>query len=170
MHRVRWKQALLFGLPLAITELGLFVVGMAYSSWLLPPQALLIGLPLYGVVPAIAVYWFCRQGHYEAWESGWAGFRVGFIGFAVFMVTVTLLFAVMFMRYINTPPIFTPRAPHQWGLYDPVGYFTTLATILGILALLNGVAMLLSAFGGRLGGALALWRMTSHATRTEPQA
>jgi hypothetical protein len=156
----RWQQALVFGVPLAILELGFFVVSMAYSSRLLLLQAILLGLFLYLVIPAIAGYWFRFQQQREGRESGWVGFRVGCVGFAVFMLAVALIFAVMFMRYINTPPIFTPRAPHQWGLHDPSGELTTLATILGILALLNGLGMLLSTIGGRIGGALATWRTT----------
>ena len=86
MPRTRWQRlrhALAFGLPLALLELGLFAVSMAYSGRLLPPQGLLIGVRLYLVVPAIAGYWRYRQGQHEGWESGWAGFRVGFVGFAV---------------------------------------------------------------------------------------
>ena len=152
----RWRQAFVFGLSLALLELSLFVVSMAYSGRLLPSQALLIGIPLYLVVPAIAGYWRCRQGQHEGWESDWAGFRVGFVGFAVFILAVALIFAAMFMRYITTPHTFTPQTSHQWGLYDPAGELTTLATNLGILVVFNSVGLLLSAVGGRIGGTLAI--------------
>ncbi|HEY1391029.1 MAG TPA: hypothetical protein VGF38_21010 [Ktedonobacterales bacterium] len=167
--KIRWWQALLFGIPLALLELTLFVVGMAFSSRLLPPQTILIGLPLYLVIPAIAGYWFCHQGHSEGWEGGWIGFRVGLVGCVVFILAIALVFAVIFMRYTNTPPIFNPRAPHQWGMYDPAGELRTLASTLGILALLNGIGILLSVMGGRIGGALAQWTMTAHMQRGQPQ-
>lgn len=154
----RWQQALIFGVPLALLEFGFFVVSMAYSSRLLLLQAMLLGLFLYFVIPAIAGYWFRYRQQRESWESGLVGLRVGFVGFVVFTLAVALMFAFVFMRYINIPPIFAPQAPHQWGLYDPSGELTTLASILGILALLNGVGVLLSAVGGFIGGALARWR------------
>ena len=76
------------------------------SAWPIPADSyprkrLLIGIPLYLVVPAIAGYWRYRQGQHEGWESGWAGFRVGFVGFAVFVLAVALIFTAIFMRYIN---------------------------------------------------------------------
>ena len=160
--RFRWRQAPLFGIPLALLELSLFVVSMAYSSRLLPPQAILIGLPLYLVIPAFASYWFCHQWHAEDSEGGWIGFRVGLVSCAGFILAIALVFAVLFMRYANTPPIFNPRAPHEWGMYDPPGELRTLATTLGVLVVLSSVGLLLSMIGGRIGGALAQWTMTTH--------
>ena len=161
-----WRQALLFGLPLALLELSLFVVSMAYSNRLLPPQAVLIGLPLYLVIPTVASYWF----HHQRQHENWAGFRVGFVGFAVFMLAIALIFAFIFLRYTNTPHIFNPRAPHEWGLYDPAGELRTLASTLGILAVVNGIGILLSVVGGLIGGALAQWTITTHMQPEQPQA
>ena len=160
--RFRWREAFSCGIPLALLELALFDVSMAYSGRLLPSQAVLFGLPLYLVIPAIAGYWLCHQWHAEGWEGGWIGFRVGLVGCAVFILAIVLIFAVLFMRYTNTPHIFNPRAPHQWGLYDPAGELRTLATTLGVLAVLSGVGLLLSIIGGRIGGALAQWTITAH--------
>jgi hypothetical protein len=168
--RFCWPQALSFGLPLALLELSLFGISMAYSNRLLPPQAVLIGLPLYLVIPTIAGYWFCHQRHAEPSAGGWIGFRIGFVGFAIFMLATALIFAVMFMRYINTPHIFSPRAPHEWGMYDPAGEPRTLATTPGVLAALNGVGLLLSVVGGRIGGALAQWGMTMRMQPEQSQA
>jgi hypothetical protein len=81
---------------------------------------------------------------------------VGFVGFAVFTLAVALIFTSMFMRFITTPHTFTPQSPHERGLYDPAGELTTLATNLGILAVLNSIGLLLSAAGGRIGGTLAI--------------
>ena len=169
-RRRSWRHALIFGLPLALLEVSLFGVSMSYTSRLLPPQAILVGLPLYIVIPAVAGYWFCRQRHSEDLEGGWIGFRVGFVGFAVFMLAIALIFAVIFLRYTNTPHIFNPRKPHEWGLYDPAGELSTLATVLGILAVLNGVGLLLSVIGGRIGSALAQWAMTNRPQPEQPQA
>ena len=166
----RWRHALVFGLPLALLEVSLFGVSMSYTSRLLPLQAVLVGLPLYFVIPAIAGYWFCHQWHSEGWEGGWIGFRVGVVGFTVFMLAIALVFAVIFMRYTNTPHIFNPRAPHQWGIYDPAAELRTLAATLGILAVLSGIGLLLSVIGGRIGGALAQWTMKTHMQREQPQA
>jgi len=167
---IRWRQAFLFGIPLALLEFSFFAVSMAYSSRLLPLQAVLLGLPLYLAIPAVAGYWFCRQRHADDPTGGSTGFRVGLVGFAICVLATALIFAVMFMRYINTPHIFSPRAPHQWGLYDPAQEFRTLATTLGILALLNGIGILLSVLGGLIGGALAQWTMTAHLQSGQPQA
>jgi hypothetical protein len=167
---IRRRQAFLFGFPLALLELSLFVVSIAYSSRLLPLQAILLGLPLYLVIPAIAGYWFCRQRPAHNSASGSTGFHVGLVGFAIFMLATALIFAIMFMRYINTPHIFSPRAPHEWGLYDPKGELRTLATTLGILAVVNGIGILLSVMGGLIGGALAQWTMTAHTQPGQPQA
>ena len=165
-----WRHALIFGLPLALLEVSLFGVSMSYTSRLLPLQAVLVGLPLYFVIPAVAGYWFCYQRHSEGLEGGSIGFRVGFVGFAVSMLAIALIFTVIFLRYTNTPHIFNPRKPHEWGLYDPAGELSTLATVLGILAVLNGVGLLLSVIGGRIGSALAQWAMTNRPQPEQPQA
>ena len=162
---IRWRQAFFFGLPLALLEIGLFGVSMAYSSRLLPQLAILIGVLLYFVIPAIAGYWFCHRRHSEESEGGWIGFRVGIVGFAVFMLGAIIMFAFMFIRYLTTP-----RAPHQWGIYDPAWELSALVSILGILALLNGVGVLLSAIGGLIGGALAKWTISTHIQPGHPQA
>lgn len=158
-QRIGWRQALLFGLPLALLEASLFGVSMSYTSRLLPLQAVLIGLPLYLVIPSVAGYWFCHQRHADDLEGGSIGFRVGFVGFAVFMLVIALIFAVIFLQYTNTPHIFNPRKPHEWGLYDLAEELRTLVIILGILAVLNGAGLLLSAVGGHIGEALASWRI-----------
>lgn len=167
----RWRRwhALLFGLPLVLLELSLFVVSMAYSNRLLPLQAVLLGLLLYLVIPAVADYWFYRQRHAHDSAGGSTGLRVGLVGFAVLMLAIALIFAVIFLQYTNTPHIFNPRKPHEWGLYDPAAEFRTLATTLGIFAVVNGIGILLSVMGGLIGGALAQWTMTAHMQPRQPQ-
>ena len=165
-----WRHALIFGLPLALLEVSLFGVSMSYTSRLLPPQAVLLGLPLYLVIPAIAGYRFCHQWHTEHPAGGWIGLRVGLVGFTVFMSATALIFVVIFMRYTNTPPFFTPRAPREWGLYYPPGELRTLATTLGVLAVFNGAGLLFSVIGGLIGGALAQWAITKHMQPEQPQA
>jgi hypothetical protein len=130
----------------------------------------MIGLPLYLIIPAIAGYWFCRHQHADDPAGSWTGFRVGLVGFTVFMSATALIFAVIFMRYTNTPPFFTPRAPREWGLYDPTGELRTLATTLGILAVINSIGLLLSVVGGRSGSALAQWAMSTRHQPEQPQA
>ncbi len=164
-----WWLLILLGVPLGLLELSLFVVGLGYSSRLLPLQAVLLGLPLYLAIPVIASYWTCRQRHVDDSTAGSTGFRVGLVGFAVLMLATALIFAVMFMRYINTPHSFSPRAPHEWGLYDPTGELRTLATTLGILAVVNSIGILLSVMGGLIGGALAQWTTSAHMQPGQPQ-
>lgn len=156
-----WRPALVFGLPLGLLDLGFFAASMTYSSRLLPQQAVPICVLLYLLIPAIAGYQFCYHGRHEGREGSRAGFRVGLVGSAAAMLGTTLLFAVLFLRYVTMPRPFNPRMPHQWGLYDPARELNTMASVLGILAVLHGIGVLLSLIGGRTGGALAAWRPLS---------
>jgi hypothetical protein len=165
--RTRWRpwwQVLPFGVLLALLNLSLFGMSTATSEIITAPQAIVIGLILYLVIPAFAGHW----SRYQRQHEGWSGFRVGLVGAAIFMLTIALTFVIMFMRYINMPPNFTPGAPHQWGLYEPARELMILATILGLLLLLNGVGLLLGAIGGRIGGTLAISRLTPHLQSHEP--
>jgi hypothetical protein len=56
----RWRRrrhALLFGLPLALLELSLFVVSMAYSNRLLPLQAVLLLSVRGGLIGGALAQW-----------------------------------------------------------------------------------------------------------------
>lgn len=154
----RWREALWFGLPLALLELGLFGIAIATTSRLSPPQAIAPGLLLYFFIAGAARYAFNVREHRSEREDVWVGFRVGMVGFAIVMAATTLIFAVLYLRYIQSPPPFSPSVPHRGGLYDPEGERQILASSWGLFAAFNSCGVLLSALGERLGSVLAGWR------------
>ena len=155
-------QALWFGLPLGVLALGVLALAIVFPARFSPGQAILIGLALYFIVPLFAGYRYCYQRRHEGWESGWAGFRVGLVAAALFMLVVTALLIIAIVVDANTPPpspaSVRVRAIHSTTLDIIVGVFA-----FGVMAVLNGVGMLLGAIGARIGGALAIWRAKSHA-------
>lgn len=148
-----WRHALLFGLPLALLAMALVALTVRFPTSLNPQQATLAGLLLYLLIPAIAGYNFCSQRRREGWESGWAGLRVGLVASSVFLLTATVWLTVSVVIYDNSPP---SGPPSRNNIYSPglALFFAILA--LAILAMLNFVGIVLSAVGGRIGGALAI--------------
>lgn len=146
----RWRQAFAFGLPLALLELGALALFYTNYEILSPVRAITLALLLYLVVSVLAGYWFCRHG---GRYGVWAGLRAGLTGAAVFLFVMALLFAVLWVRYVNMP-----RFPGEWGLYDPAMQLKVYVQAIGILAAISGAGILLSALGGWLGGLIARWR------------
>lgn len=144
-----WPQAIGFGLPLALLELGTLIVFYRYFEILRPLRAITLGLLLYVIVAAAAGYWFRQHG---GQHGVWAGVRAGLAGAMIFLLMMTVVFAVMWVRYVTTP-----RFPHEFGLYDPTGQLMIFAQALGLLAAISGVGVVLSALGGWLGGVIAGW-------------
>lgn len=158
----RWRQAFGFGLPLALLELG--AVALFYTDYeiLQPLQAITLGLLLYLIISVLAGIWFCRHG---GQHGIWAGLRAGLVGAVAFLLMMALLFAVLWVRYVNTP-----RFPGEWGLYDPPWLLGVYIDALGLLAAISGAGVLLSALGGWLGGLIARWRPEAHEQPREQRA
>jgi hypothetical protein len=160
----RW-QALWFGLPLGALLVGLYQVATLPPFRLSTGQALLVGGALYLIIPLFAGYRYCYQRRHEGWQSGWAGFRVGLVAAMLFLLVMGVIFGiVVYIDGVSPPPPSSPpsRIPHSHSL---VILFSVI--IVGLLALLNSVGVLLSAMGGRLGGALAIWRTAPRGIPTE---
>ena len=157
----RW-QAFVFGLPLALLELGIVAVFNTYYEILTPVLAITLGLLLYVVIAVLAGYWFCRRG---ARQGIWAGLRAGLVGAGAFLLVMTLVFAGLWIKFVTTP-----LPPHASGLHDPMLALTGLATGLGLFVLLNAAGVLLSALGGWLGGILAGRRAEPRGQVSEQQA
>ncbi len=145
----RWRQAFAFGLPLALLELGALALFYTNYEILSPVRAITLALLLYLVVSVLAGYWLCRH---SGRHGAWAGLRAGLAGAFVFLLVMALLFAVLWIRYVNMP-----RFPGEWELYDPAGQLRLSLQALGILAAISGAGLLLSALGGWLGGLIAHW-------------
>lgn len=155
----KWRLALVFGWPLGLVELVIFAFSMAYVSRLFPPlQAVLIGLSLYIVIPAIAGYVSRIRNPGELRGATWAGVRIGVTSLVTFVLGAIIVFAILFIRYVAMTPGFDPHAPHRRGLYDPAWEFQILITGLGILLVLHCIGVLLSVVGSWLGGTLAFQR------------
>lgn len=153
----RWRHALLFGVPLGLIELGLLVLTLTHPAQLSSGQAILLDYLLAFLVPTVAGYLFCFRRQHEGWESGWAGLRVGLVACVVFLLATAIDFAVALIIYDNTPPP-PPPPTNPREIYSP-GLALVLDVILfGFLALLSSLSLFVSAAGGRIGGALAIWR------------
>lgn len=151
----RWRQTLLFGLPLALLEIGIVVITIAHTNILSPQRAMLYGLAAYLLLPAVAGFQFCYKRRHKGWESGWAGFRVGLVSAGIVMLAITMWLVIALIIYDNTPP---PSPPSRSNIYAPGLALIIIVFLLGLLAVLNGLGITFSALGGRLGGALATWR------------
>jgi hypothetical protein len=148
-----WRHALLFGLSLALLALALVVLTTRFPTYLNPQQATLVSLLLYLLIPAIAGYNFCSQRGREGWESGWAGLRVGLLASGVFLFIAIVWLTVTVVIYDNSPP---SGPPSRGNFYSPGLELFFAILELAILAMLNFVGIVLSAAGGRIGGALAI--------------
>lgn len=153
---IRWRQAFVFGIPLAILELGLLVISTT-SSFLPLQQAILIGLTLYVVIPAFAEYMYQSQ-HHETTVNVWPGVRAGLMSFSIIMLAATALFGVEWGIYVHASA--QPTPPHSWGIYDPGWELGNLLTVLAGLALIQGIGVLLSAVGSLFGSRVAILRMS----------
>jgi hypothetical protein len=162
--KFRWNE-LWFALPLTLLEIGLLVVTVAVDGFLPLQQAVLIGLFLYLLISGIAGYQFGIQGHRRMWQSAWAGFRVGLATCAFCLLLSVVYLIIAFITYNNEP---TPANPHNHHL-PGIALFIEIA-VFGILTLLNGAGSLLSAVGGLIGGALAIWRSKAKRRAKEVQA
>jgi hypothetical protein len=72
-----WRRAAWIGLPLGLLELGLFVFSLRFTERLSPAPAVLIGLSLYVLLPAIAGFHLCFRHRQVAFDGAQAGMRVG---------------------------------------------------------------------------------------------
>jgi hypothetical protein len=154
-----WRHALLFGLLLALLELGLLVTSTT-SSFLSLQQAILVGLLLYVAVPAFAEY-MARSLLYDNTAKVWFGVRVGLASFSISLLATMMLFGFEWVKYANVEP-----PPHSWGIYDPEWEFRNLLTTLASLALIHGIGVLLSVVGSLLGGGVTIWRAARLQIRT----
>jgi hypothetical protein len=158
MPRTRWQRsrhALAFGLPLSVLQLVLYTVAVTHMKQLTFGPVLLDYLLAF-LISAIAGYVFCLRRRHEGWESGWAGLRVGLVACVVFLLLVGTDIAAALIIADNAPPPPPPTNPRQ--IYSP-GFALILDVILwGFLALVSGFSLFASAAGGRIGGALAIWR------------
>lgn len=160
----RW-QALWFGLPLGALAFGVLLLAVIPPSHLSAGQAIFLGLTLYFAIAFVAGYRYCSQRRHEGWESGWAGFLTGLVAATLFLlVTLVLLIIAIHVDDVAPPPQPPSRTFHS-NSFDVL--ISTL--IFGVLALLNGVGVLLSAIGGRIGGALAVWRTAPRISPPEAQ-
>ena len=150
----RWRRALVFGLPLGLLEFGLYGLTVTRAALLSPQQATLIGWLLYLLIPGVAGYYFCYQGRSADSESRWSGHRAGLVGSIVVMVGVTVWQIVVLIVYDNSPP---PPGPRTF--YSPAFALFLTIMLLGLLAIINFVGLAFSAAGGRIGEALASWRV-----------
>lgn len=147
-------QAFWFGLPLGALTLGVLVLAVRYPARISPGTAILLGLALYVVVAFLAGYRYCSQRRHEGREGGWAGFRVGLVSAALFLLVILVYLIIAIIVDENTPPPSPPnRTFHSTTLDIIFG-----SVFFGIFVILTWIGALLSAAGGRLGGALAIWR------------
>ena len=149
-----WRHALIFGIPLGVLELGLIYITISHNYWLSPQQATLIGWLLCLLIPGVAGYHICYWGRRAGSVNGWAGLRVGVVGSAVVMIGFAVWLVVALIIYNNTPPPSGPRT-----FYSPDFALFVAVMLFGLLAMINFVGLTFSAVGGRIGEALAAWRI-----------
>ena len=149
----RWRHALAFGLPLSVLQLVLYTVAVTHMKQLTFGPVLLDYLLAF-LISAIAGYIFCLRRRHEGWESGWAGLRVGLVACVVFLLLVAIDIAVALILSVNSPPPPT----HSRIPYSPSFALIVDVILWGFLAFVSGFSLFFSAAGGRIGGALAIWR------------
>jgi len=167
MPRTRWqnrRHALAFGLPLGVLQLVLYAIAITHAVQLTYEPLLLYYLLAF-LVSAIAGYHFCSQRRHEGWESGWAGLRVGLVACLVFLLLVGIDIAVALIIADNTAHPPPPTNPRQ--SYSPDFALILDVILWGLLALISSFSLFASAAGGRIGGALAIWRATRRQTQEE---
>ncbi|HEY7340340.1 MAG TPA: hypothetical protein VH591_05635 [Ktedonobacterales bacterium] len=158
----RWRHALAFGLPLGVLELGLIYITVLHSYWLSQQQATLIGWLLCLLIPGAAGYHICYLGDHTRPASGWEGLRVGVVGSTVVLAGFAAWLVVTLIIYDNTPP---PPGPRTF--YSPAIALFVAIVLLGLLAMISFVGLAFSAVGGRIGGALAAWRIKRLEARSQ---
>ncbi|HEY7340339.1 MAG TPA: hypothetical protein VH591_05630 [Ktedonobacterales bacterium] len=166
----RWRQALRFGLPLALLELCVLISFykdgnreiLGTFSWEL--QATILSLLLYLVVATLAGYWFCRHG---GQRGARAGLSAGLVGAIIVIIVMIPLFGLLYLRFVD---MLRTCQLHACGPYGPADYLSILGSFFLTLALLNGAGILLSALGGWLGGIFANWRAMPRERVGEQQA
>lgn len=161
-----WRQSLIFGVPLALIEGGIVVFAIIADNRLPPQPAALYGLIAYFLMSIVAGYQFGYRGRHEGWQGTWAGFRTGVISGAIVLLGATAWMGFQLISYINSPPPSHPGTI-RGGFYSPQLATVVALFFLGALFVLNGVGVMLSAFGGRIGGALAQWQGTRQARQPQ---
>lgn len=151
----RWRHALAFGLPLAVLQLVLYMFTITHAKQLTYGPILLDYLLVF-LIAAVAGYHFCSQRRQEGWESGWAGLRVGLVACVVFLLLTATDIAAALIIADNTPPPPPPTNPRQ--IYSPGLALIIDVMLWAFLAFVSGLSLFVSAAGGRIGGALAIWR------------
>jgi len=155
-----WRYAFIFGLPLGALELGLIYITITHNYWLSPQQATLIGWLLCLLIPGIAGYHICyRRRHTDA-ANGRAGFRMGVVGWTVVMAGFAVWLGVGLAVYYNTPlpPASESRTFDSPTFAQSFALFVAIV-FLALLAMISFVGLSFSAASGRIGEALATWRV-----------
>ncbi|MFI5274753.1 MAG: hypothetical protein ACHQ4H_17115 [Ktedonobacterales bacterium] len=166
MQRSRWRnwqQVALIGLILGLLELGLFVFTVKFSQRLSPPQAVLFGLPLYVLLPALAGFQLGSRHRQEAAGGVLTGMWVGLVSMGIVIVGAGLWLGVGVARNMIAPPAPT----HLQGRYSPGRYSPTLDIVVSVvvwifLGSLNIFGVVLSMVGGLVGGLAARWLAKAH--------
>ncbi len=148
-------HALAFGVPLAVLQLVLYTIAVTHMKQL-TYEPILLDYLLVFLISAIAGYHFCLHRRHEGWESGWAGLRVGLVACVVFLLLVGIDIAVALIIADNTPHPPPPTNPRRF--YSPGLALIVDVILWGFLALVSSFSLFASAAGGRIGGALAIWR------------
>ena|SRR5690348_12037770 len=100
----RWRPVLLYGLPLGVLVVGVFLLTLTHNYWLSTPNALLIGWLLYLLIPCIAEYRFRSQNRQGGEENSVIGVRVGLIGWTISVSAATVTLIVSLIIYDKTLP------------------------------------------------------------------
>jgi putative flippase GtrA len=163
--RRRGWQALGFGLPLALLDFGLYNFSITHPASLSPWTAMWISFGLALVVSFVAGFRFCYQRRHEGWESGWAGFRIGLVSGGLFLLVVLIILLVGLIMLSNAPP----PSPGSREFSSPSLAQAIAIVLLLMLAFIQGISILLCAFGARIGGALAIWHAAPPMMTPEPR-
>ena len=150
-----WRHALIFGLPLGVLQLVIYMYTITHMEQLTYGPILLDYLLAF-LIPAVAGYHFCSQRWHEGWESGWAGLRVGLVACIFFLLLTAIDIAAALIIADSIPHQPPPTNHRQLHSRDLALIVDVLLWV--YLALISGLSLFLSAAGGRIGGALAIWR------------
>ena len=161
-----WRHALKFGVPLALIELGFVFVYLTHTTITGTNLFVYLVLPSYvipyAIIPFIAGYRFYHLRH-DSTKCGWAGLRVGLVSFALVMLVISVLTAIVIVVSFNTPP-----APREDGALG----FVALFFFFGGMLTLNWGGMWIGGIFGQAAGVIAEWRapVAAQMHTQEPQS